>query len=89
MVFETVSKDILDKLNAGMIISGVDLDIRDLSSDQDSVEVKQSTAANLKAEVINPPGTGIRTSDYGSTDGGSTWVAIKVDVDGHLQIDIV
>jgi len=89
MVIETVPKDILDKLNAGMIISGTDVDIRDLSSTQDSVEAKQSTASNLKAEIINPAGIGLLTLSSGSSDGGTNWFPLAVDTDGHLQIDIV
>ena len=89
MVKETVSKDILDKLNLGVGVTATDLDIRDLTSASDSVEAKQSTATNLKAEVINPPGTGIQVLSYGSTDGGSTFIPLKVDADGHLQVDVL
>lgn len=89
MVNETVPKDILDLLNAGIEISGVNLDIRDLSSAQDSVEVKQGTAANLKAEFINLSGTGLMILCYGSSDGGTNWYPFSVDTDGHLQINIV
>jgi len=89
MVIETVLKDILDLLNAGIIITGTDVDIRDLTSVSDSVEVKQATAANLKAEVINPPGTGLMIFCYGSSDGGTNWFPTAVDTDGHLQINIV
>ena len=48
---DTTPKKILDKLNAGIEISNVDFDIRNLSSATDSVEVKQATATNLKANV--------------------------------------
>jgi len=89
MVNETVLKDILDTLNAGIEITGADVDIRDLSSTQDSVEVKQSTAANLKAEFVNPAGTGLMILCYGSSDGGTNWYPFSVDTDGHLQINIV
>ena len=47
MTNETVPKDILDKLNAGISISNVDFDIRDLSSAQDEVKaiIRADTAA--------------------------------------------
>jgi len=89
MVNETVPKDILDKLNIGIGISATDLDIRDLTSASDSVEAKQGTAANLKAEVVNPAGTGIQVLSYGSSDGGTTWYPMAVDTDGHLQADVL
>ena len=43
MVTETVPKNILDKLNAGITIEGVDLDIRDLSHTQDSIKIGDGT----------------------------------------------
>lgn len=89
MVNETVPKDILDKLIAGVPITATDLDIRDLTSVSDSVEVKQGTAANLKAEVVNPAGVGIQVLSYGSSDGGTTWYPMAVDTNGHLQADVL
>jgi len=89
MAVETVQKDILDKLNAGLTMTATNLDVRDLTSASDSVEVKQATAANLKAEVVNPAGTGLSSLGYGSTDAGTTWVPITVDAAGHLQVDVL
>lgn len=67
-------------------VSATDLDIRDLTSASDSVEAKQGTAANLKAEVHTPAGTGLPTLNYGSSDGGSTWYPLKVDTSGNLGV---
>jgi len=89
MVNETVPKEILNKFIAGVPITATDLDIRDLTSVSDSVEAKQGTAANLKAEVINPAGVGIQVLSYGSSDGGTTWWPMAVDTDGHLQADVL
>ena len=86
MVNETVVKDILDQLAVGITITGVDLDIRDLTSVSDSVEVKQGTAANLKVETHAPAGSGLATLNYGSSDGGTTWYPLKVDASGNLGI---
>lgn len=86
MVVETVSKDILDKLNAGIELSNVDFDIRDLTSVSDSVEVKQGTASNCKVEISNPAGIILGTATYGSSDGGTTWYPIKVDASGKLGL---
>ena len=47
MVEETVAKDILDKLNAGIEITGTDVDIRDLTHVSDSVEAYSHKAGNL------------------------------------------
>ena len=86
MVNETVAKDILDQLAAGITISGVDLDIRDLTSASDSVEVLQDTATDLKTEVHAPAGSGLPTLTYGSSDGGTTWWPLKVDASGKLGV---
>jgi len=86
MVNETVPKDILDKLNAGIEITGTDVDIRDLTSVSDSVEAKQGTAANLKTEVHAPAGSGLPTLTYGSSDGGTTWWPLAVDTNGKLGV---
>jgi len=80
MVNETVPKDILDKLNAGIEITGTDVDIRDLTSVSDSVEVLQDTASDLNAAVVNAAGTGLTTLRYGSSDGGSNWYPEKLGV---------
>ena len=53
MVNETVPKDILDKLNAGITISGIDLDIRDLTSVSDSVEAVQTTTKTFNTYSFN------------------------------------
>lgn len=82
MVNETVPKDILDKLNAGITISGVDLDIRDLTSVSDSVEVKQATAANLKTEIYNPAGSVLGIANYGYD--GSNWESLNTDTNNRL-----
>lgn len=86
MVNETVPKDILDLLTAGITITGVDLDIRDLTSVSDSVEVLQDTATDLKTEVHAPAGSGLPTLTYGSSDGGTTWYPLKVDISGNLGV---
>ena len=70
-------------------VSATDLDIRDLTSVSDSVEVKQSTAANLKTEIANPAGVILGTGNYGSSDGGTTWYPNRVDASGHLQVDVL
>ncbi|GAH18087.1 unnamed protein product, partial [marine sediment metagenome] len=80
---------ILDKLNAGIVISGTNVDIRDLDSSQDSIEVLQDTAADLNAAVVNAAGTGLASLSYGSSDGGTTWYPIAVDLQGHLQVDVL
>ncbi len=87
MVNETVPKDILDKLNAGIEITGTDVDIRDLTSVSDSVEVLQDTATDLKTEVYAPAGSGLSTLSYGSSDGGTTWYPIKVAATGVVSTD--
>ena len=84
MVVETTVKDILDLLNVGITISGVDLDIRDLSSAQDNVEVKQATAANLKAEVHTAAGTVLPTGIYGFD--GSLWETLNTDTNNRLLV---
>ena len=86
MVKETIPKDILDKLNVGIEITGTDVDIRDLTSVSDSVEVLQNTATDLKTEVHAPAGSGLPTLTYGSSDGGTTWFPIKVDASGKLGV---
>ena len=39
--------------------------------------------------VKNVTGEGINTLNHGSTDGGTTWVPVKVDASGHLQVDVL
>lgn len=85
MAVETVQKDILDKLNAGLTITATNLDIRDLTSASDSVEVKQATASNLKAEIHTAAGTGLPVLLYGSTDGGTTWIPVAVSAAGSIK----
>ena len=67
-------------------VQATNLDVRDLTSASDSVEVKQATASNLKAQVQNIAGTGLTNLGYGSSDGGMTWYPIKVDASGILSI---
>lgn len=67
MVNETVSKDILDLLGAGITITSADLDIRDLVPAQDEVKaiIRADTAGNqtsdlkitLNGEDVNVTGT--------------------------------
>ncbi len=86
MTVYNIFKKIYDKLVAGLTISATDLDIRDLTSVSDSVEAKQSTAANLKTEVSTEAGTGLPTLAYGSSDGGTNWYPIKVDINGIVGV---
>jgi len=82
MVNETVPKDILDKLNAGIEIIGTDVDIRDLTSVSDSVEVLQDTYADCKVEVHTADGTILPTGIYG-WDGG-LWETLNTDTNNRL-----
>ena len=84
MVNETVPKDILDKLNAGIEISNVDFDIRDLVYTQDSIEVIQDTFADCKVEIHNPAGTILPTGIYG-WDGG-VWETLNTDTFNRLLV---
>jgi len=84
MVNETVPKDILDKLNAGIEITGTDVDIRDLTSASDSVEVLQDTATDLKTEVHNAVGEVLLTGLYGWD--GSIWETLNTDTNNRLLV---
>ena len=84
MVVETIPKDILDKLNAGIELSNVDFDIRDLTSVSDSVEVMQDTFANCKVEAHSAAGEVILTGAYG-WDGGF-WETLNTDGANRLLV---
>jgi len=56
MVEETVSKDILDKLNAGIEITGTNVDIRDLTHASDSVEVYHHKVATMTHGAVSVTG---------------------------------
>jgi len=84
MVNETVPKDILDKLNAGIEITGTDVDIRDLTSVSDSVEVLQDTSADCKVEVHNAVGEVLLTGLYGWD--GSVWETVNTDTSNRLLV---
>ena len=53
MTIETVPKDILDKLNAGIELSNVDFNIRDLTSVSDSVEVFPNKAETIAFGAVS------------------------------------
>lgn len=84
MVVETTTKDILDLLTAGITISGVDLDIRDLTSASDSIEVIQDTFADCKVEVHTADGTVLPTGIYGWD--GSLWETLNTDTSNRLLV---
>ena len=84
MVVETVPKDILDKLNAGIELSNVDFDIRDLVYTQDSVEVLQNTSADCKVEVHNAAGEVLLNGIYGWD--GSVWETLNTDTNNRLLV---
>ncbi|GAG81352.1 unnamed protein product [marine sediment metagenome] len=84
MVTETVPKNILDKLNAGITISGIDIDIRDLTSVSDSVEVIQDTFADCKVEAHAAAGEIIPTGIHGWD--GSAWETVNTDTSNRLLV---
>jgi hypothetical protein len=51
-------------------VSATNLDVRDLTSASDSVEVKQATATNLKAEVVGTGTFAVQATVAPSTSGG-------------------
>jgi len=83
-------------------VDAIDLDIRDLTSVSDSVEVLQATGTNLHAVIdsgaITVSATDLDTRDlvntadsvaiYGSDDGGTTNRIIKTDAGGAIQVDL-
>ena len=84
MTVETVPKDILDKLTAGITISNVDFDIRDLVYTQDSIEVFQDTFANCKVEAHAAAGQVIPTGIHGWD--GSAWETLNTDTANRLLV---
>ena len=83
-------------------VDATDLDIRDLTSVSDSVEVLQATGTNLHAVIdsgaITVSATDLDTRSlanatdsvaiYGSDDGGTTNRIIKTDAGGAIQVDL-
>jgi len=98
MTVETVPKDILDKLNAGIEISNADFDIRDLNVAQDEVKavVRADTAANqtddlkitLNGEDVNVTATNLDIRDLTHASDSVEVFQNKVDTMSYGAVEV-
>ncbi len=87
MVVETVPKDILDKLNAGIEITGTDLDIRPLTNATDSITATNYVwdGSDWQASAGKPSGASVSFFEW-LADNGTLITARKAVTNGNVAV---